>query len=129
MNIDYDAIKAKKPWWLPKVVWNMVVGACCDAAKGYCDIGKASDFAADRAMTAMNDASSGADPAKRDRVCGLLATSCTTVTLASDALRDGVLTEQEKVAVGGSVKDLVQTLVTQDEINAKIDEIRKGLTI
>lgn len=129
MDIGILIGKVSKPWYVPGFLWNAVVNNVCDAAKNVCQIDTAANFAADRSMSLLETAVSNRDPEKREKTCKIISSSSAVLDKASAALSDGVVTYDEKVEVGSCVKSLTNSIVSQDEIDSFIEEVRNGLLV
>lgn len=121
--------KVKKPWYVPGFIWNAAVYKMCDAAKKLCKIETASDYAAGRSMDLLETAVANKDPEKRAKVCRIVASSSAVIDKASVALNDGIVTDDEKAEVGACVKALVDSVVTQADIDGFIDDCQSALLV
>jgi len=125
--MDLTKLKDKKPWIVPKWLWNQIVNMACDAAKENLKIEKVGEFAGDAAMDGLSKAIDGKDAATIEKVCTTVENGGQVFVKAASAAKDGVITADEKKEVGGALSTTITTLVPQERIDEKIEEIRSAL--
>ena len=69
----------------------------------------------------------GKDPATVEMVCTTVANGGQVFVKAAEAAKDGTITPEEKVGVGDALTSTITTLVPQERIDEKIEEIRSAL--
>lgn len=127
MNIE--EIKDKKPWWLPKSIWNMAVNSIANTVKSNLRIDVVAKFTADAAMDGLSKAVDGKDDKTVELVCTTIAHGGEVFVKAATAARDKVITADERKDVGTAIGDTINALVPQSAIDAKVDELRAALII
>lgn len=131
MDLQEIASKAKsaKPWFVPKFMWNLVVSHVCDSAKNLCKVDVAADFASSRMLDAIARAVADKDAGMRKKFCAVISEAGNACAVASDAIADGVVTDDEKISVGKAARECVYTLVSQDEIDVFIEDVRRAFSL
>jgi len=125
--MDLSKIKAKKPFLCPKWLWNTLVNRACDAAKENLKVEKIATFAGDSAMDGLAKAIDGKDPKTVEMVATTIANGGQVFVKAAEAAKDGTITAEEKAEVGGALATTITTLVPQEKIDEKIEEVRSAL--
>ena len=126
-EMDIKKLRDSKPWFVPKWLWNQIVNTACDAAKENLKVNKVAEFAGDAAMDGLAKAINGKDPATVEMVCTTVANGGQVFVKAAEAAKDGTITPEEKVDVGNALMSTITTLVPQERIDEKIEEIRSAL--
>jgi len=125
--MDIKKLKDSKPWFVPKWLWNQIVNMACDAAKENLKVEKVAEFAGDAAMDGLAKAIDGKDTKTIEMVCTTVANGGQVFVKAAEAAKDGKITDEEKSEVGSALTTTITTLVPQDRIDEKIEEIRSAL--
>jgi len=125
--MDITKLRDSKPWFVPKWLWNQIVNTACDAAKENLKVEKVATFAGDAAMDGLQKAIDGKDAAAVEKVCTTVANGGQVFVKAAEAAKDGKITNEEKSEVGSALTTTIVTLVPQDRIDEKIEEIRSAL--
>lgn len=125
--MSISEIKDSKPWWIPKMIWNMVINSVCDTAKGYLKISEVSDFAGNAMMEGLAKAIDGKNAEAVETVCTTIENSASVLGKASAAAKDGVITDDEKKKVSRAISATISALVSQSFIDTEIEEIRNEL--
>lgn len=131
MDLKTIAEKAKsaKPWFVPKWIWNLVVSHVCDNAKTLCKVDVAADFVSSRMLDAIAAAVADKDAEKRKKFCAVISEAGNACAVASDAIADGQVSDDEKIAVGKAASQCVYTLVSQEEIDVFIEDVRRAFSL
>jgi len=125
--MDITKLKDKKPWFVPKWLWNRLVNEACDAAKENLKIEKVACFAGDAAMDGLQKAIDGKDPTTVATIASTVSNGGQIFVKAGNAILDGKVTDEEKSEVGSAISRTVTELVPQEAIDARIEEIRSKL--
>lgn len=127
MDLKTLTDKVKKPWFVPAWIWNRCVESCRDtmlSALRIEDFASAvSGFALDRLEECVKDK----DKDKVSKTCAVLEGAGSAFTLASAALKDMVITDDEKSSVGSAFAGAILELVAQEQVDAKVNEIADAL--
>lgn len=121
--------KIKKPWYIPGALWNKGIEMAAAAVKSQMKPDNLAQIVAanetrllrraikDRDQTAVN---------RCTRVCNQIARH---VEIVSSALYDGVITPEEEITISNDILQISTGYITEAEINAKINEVAKGLKV
>lgn len=125
--MDIKTLKDRKPWFVPKWLWNQAVNALCDTAKSNLTIQKVTDVAGDALCAGVERLVEGRDDKTIDMVCSTVEHSGHVFTMAAAAARDKVITAAEREQVGQALSDVVTALVPQSVIDDEIEKVRAAL--
>ena len=125
--MDIKKLKDSKPWFVPKWLWNQIVNTACDAAKENLKVDKVAAIAGDAVMDGLAKAIDGKDAKTIEVVCTTVANGGQVFVRAANAAKDGVITPEERAEVGSVLAATIVTLVPQERVDEKIEEIRSEL--
>ena len=123
----YSTIKAKKPFWLPKFIWNKAVNQAVDALLGYAKVEKIGGFVAKGVVNGVTKAVNGKSASAVRRVCTVSEKGGAAFSKIAAAAKDRKITQKEQAEISASIGETIGSLVSQDEINAKFEEARGAL--
>ena len=119
--------KVKRPWFVPAWIWNKGIAMGAEHAKSEARVEKIASLAGDKAADLLERAVQGKDPAKVKTVCENCSRAARLFERMSSALADGEVSGGERLEIAGELEKVVEGFVTQDAIDAKIDEIAAAL--
>ena len=127
MTDIYEKIKAKKPFWIPKFVWNKAVNLACDASLEYANVDKVGEVIANGVVQGVAKAVNGKNDETVATVCTIAEKGSNAFSKISAAAKDKTITAEEQAEIASSIGEVVASFVEQDEVNAKIEEARCAL--
>ena len=119
----------KKPWYIPGPLWNFGIEKAAAAVKSYMTPDNLAQVVAANEAKLLRRAIKDRDPnavARVTRVCKRVATHTKVVT---EALDDGIITTEEEITLAADIRETATGYISESDINAKIDEIVKGLKV
>lgn len=125
--MDLSSFKEKKPWFVPKWLWNMVINNVCDVAKSTLKVDVISVYTAEKVMEGLEAKIKDKDDKSVDLVCTALEKGSQFFVEAAAACKDKVVTDEEKVSVGAALGDTIKAFVSQEAIDSRIEEVREAL--
>lgn len=123
----YEKIKDRKPFWLPKFVWNKAVNTACDAFREYVSVSKASEIVATGVVKGVAKALDGKSDDAVETVCSVAEKGCAAFSKISAAAKDKQITAEEQADIASSVGEVIASFVSQEELDDKVAEVRSAL--
>lgn len=127
MEEIYATIKAKKPFWLPKFIWNSAINRACDSVLEYAKVERLGEIAATGITRGVEKAVNGKSASAVKAVCTVAEKGSDAFSKIANAAKDKKITSKEEAVIAKSIADVVSSLVSQDDVNAKIEEARCAL--
>lgn len=123
----YDRIKDRKPFWLPKFVWNKAVNTACDAFREYVSVAKVSELVANGVVKGVAKALDGKSDDAVGTVCAVAEKGCAAFSKIAAAAKDKQITAEEQADIASSVGEVITSFVSQEELDDRIAEARSAL--
>ena len=119
--MPFELPRIKKPWFLPKSVWNGIIDRIAETAEAKLAPQSVAVMASDAEALLLEKACNGRDAEAIEKVGRICEEISSHVNAVSRAVRDGVITEAEKRDLADNIQFIVAGYVKPEDVTGRIE--------
>ena len=122
-------LNVSKPWWVPGWIWNRGVSTAADYIRDAARVDRIAAAAGEKMGDLLEKAAEGKDPVTVGKCCANCRRAGELFTRAASAMEDGEVTPEERAEIADALAQVVWGFISQNAIDAKIDEVVGALRV